>query len=128
MACSSSAGTFFAVFYSGRLICTSGWSRLNVVETTKKISKMVKISTSETMMMDGARRFLTANFIGRNVDLASRHRRGRRRDRLGWGHGLSRRYRPRPYLRRDPAVIKLGKQIGHQRFHFDREHFHFFRK
>src|SRR6266849_10503576 len=125
MAWSSSAGTFFAVFDSGRLICTSGWSRLKVVETTKKISRMVKISTSETMMMDGARRLRTANFIGRDLDLALRHRRGRGRDWLRWGHWLSRRYLLRPRLRRQAPVITFGKKIGHERFHFDGEHFHF---
>src|SRR6266513_877135 len=37
-ACSNSDDALVAVFASGKLICTSGWSRLNVVETTKKIS------------------------------------------------------------------------------------------
>src|SRR5207248_7938619 len=40
MACSSSAGAFVAVFDSGKLICTSGWSFLNVVETTKKMRRI----------------------------------------------------------------------------------------
>jgi hypothetical protein len=34
-----------------------------VVETTKKIRRMVRISTSETIMIEGARRFRTAKFI-----------------------------------------------------------------
>src|SRR5947209_13353085 len=63
IACSSSAGAFVAVFDSGKLICTSGWSFLKVVETTKKIRRMVRISTSETIMIEGARRFRTAKFI-----------------------------------------------------------------
>jgi hypothetical protein len=63
MACSSSAGFFVAVFDSGKLICTSGWSFLNVVETTKKISKMMRMSTSDTMIIVGARLFRTAKFI-----------------------------------------------------------------
>src|SRR5205814_5748341 len=62
-ACSSSAGALVAVFDSGKLICTSGWSFLNVVETTKKISRIVRMSTSETIMIEGARRFRTAKFI-----------------------------------------------------------------
>src|SRR5437899_5128120 len=61
--CSSSAGSFFAVLDSGKLIWTSGWSFLNVVETTKKISRMIRISTSEMMIMRGARRFRTAKFM-----------------------------------------------------------------
>src|SRR5207248_11470638 len=73
IACSSSAGAFVAVFDSGKLIFTSGWSFLNVVETTKKIRRMVRISTSETIMMEGARRLRTANFT--DVDRPSRHRR-----------------------------------------------------
>jgi hypothetical protein len=36
---------------------------LKVVETTKKMSRIVRISTSETIMMDGARRLRTAIFI-----------------------------------------------------------------
>src|SRR6266542_2810102 len=48
---------------SGKLIWTSGWSFLNVVETTKKISRMIRISTSETIIMRGARRFRTAKFM-----------------------------------------------------------------
>src|SRR5438105_8001402 len=88
IACSNSAGAFVAVFDSGKLIFTSGWSFLNVVETTKKIRRMVRISTSETMMMEGARRLRTANFT--DVDLTSRHWRDfgscglSRRDGLGW--------------------------------------------
>src|SRR5439155_27337555 len=74
MAGSSSAGVLVAVFDSGKLICTSGWSLLNVVETTKKIRRIVRISTSETIMIDGARRLRTANFTD-DADLASRHRR-----------------------------------------------------
>src|SRR5207244_881233 len=57
------AGSFFAVLDSGKLIWTSGWSFLNVVETTKKISRMIRISTSETIIMRGARRFRTAKFM-----------------------------------------------------------------
>src|SRR5437870_1246305 len=86
-ACSSSACALVAVFDSSKLIFTSGWSFLNVVETTKKIRRIVRISTSDTMMMEGARRLRTANFT--DVDLASRHWRDfggcglSRRDRLG---------------------------------------------
>jgi hypothetical protein len=36
-----------------------------VVETTKKMSRIVRISTSETIMMEGARRFRTAIFMMR---------------------------------------------------------------
>jgi hypothetical protein len=51
IASSFSDGAFvMAVCDSGRLICTSGWSFLKVVETTKKISRIVRISTSETMI------------------------------------------------------------------------------
>jgi hypothetical protein len=34
-----------------------------VVETTKKINRMMRISTSETMIIRGARRFRTAKFM-----------------------------------------------------------------
>ena len=46
------------------------------------------MSTSETMMIDGARRLRTANFT--DVDLASRHRRDFRRRGLGGRDGLDR--------------------------------------
>ena len=36
---------------------------MKVVETTKKMRRMVRISTSETIMMEGARLFRTAKFI-----------------------------------------------------------------
>src|ERR1043166_337270 len=79
---SSSPGAVVAVFDSGKLICTSGWSFLNVVETTKKIRRIVKMSTSETIMIDGARRLRTANFT--DVDLALRHGRDFRRSGVRW--------------------------------------------
>src|SRR5207253_1519837 len=113
IACSNSAGAFVAVFDSGRLIFTSGWSFLKVVETTKKIRRIVRMSTSDTMMIDGARRLRTANFT--DLDEGSRHRRDL------WGRGLGRRDRLRRcslHLRlsgtQDTAVITLRKQIGHQ--------------
>src|SRR2546430_11243211 len=63
-----------------------------------------------------------------DMSIFLRHRRGSRYYRLGWRYWLGRRYRLRPYLWRQPAVITLGKKIGHERFHFHGEHFHFFRK
>src|SRR4029453_16376229 len=125
-ACSSSAGVLVAVFDSGRLICTSGWSFLNVVETTKKISRIVRMSTSETMMIDGARRLRTANFT--DVDLGSRHGRDFRRGRLGGRHRLGRSLDLRLAGAEDTAVVTLRKQIGHQRFHFHGENFYLLRK
>jgi 2-C-methyl-D-erythritol 4-phosphate cytidylyltransferase len=65
-----------------------------VVETTKKMSRIVKMSTNDTMMIDGARFFLTANFIAQNVDLFSRDR------------GAGRRYLPlRDHFARHSTVV-----------------------
>src|SRR3979411_2699404 len=74
---------------------------------------MVRISTSETIMMEGARRFLTANFMAR-ARTGSRDRCARRHHRRFWRGGLP----------GDAAVIEFGEQISHERFHFYRQHFH----
>src|SRR5215471_17014002 len=110
IACSSSLGRFSAVLDSGRLICTSGWSFLNVVETTKKISRMMRISTSETMMMTGARRFRTEKFMRSEASRASRD----------GGRDL----RSLVFARSAP-VIAFVDQLDDERFHLDRHHFHF---
>src|SRR5690242_3204445 len=102
--CSSSAGAVVAVFDSGRLIFTSGWSFLKVVETTKKIRRMVRISTRETMMMDGARLFRTANFMNQMTTYASRHRRDFRRRWLRRRDGL-RRHRDRGFAGSGDATV-----------------------
>src|SRR6266550_7035139 len=109
IACSSSLGFFCAVLDSGRLICTSGWSFLNVVETTKKMSRMMRISTSETMMMSGARRFRTEKFMRSDASRASRD--GCRNLR---------------YLvfARGAAVIAFVDQLDDERFHLHGHHFH----
>src|SRR5436309_11986117 len=121
IAWSSSAGRFCAVFDSGKLIWTSGWSFLNDVETTKKIRRMIRISTSETMIMRGARRFRTAKFMCSDVPRVSGNRRRNRYLRGG-------RYACRPKLARGAAVIAFVNQLDHQRFHLHRHHFYFSRK
>src|SRR6058998_3562115 len=121
IAWSSSAGGFCAVFDSGKLIWTSGWSFLNDVETTKKIRRMIRISTSETMIMRGARRFRTAKFMCSDVPRVSGYRCRNRYLRGG-------RYVCRPELARGAAVIAFVNQLNHQRFHLHRHHFYFSRK
>src|SRR6266403_4859619 len=121
IACSSSPGRFCAVLDSGRLICTSGWSFLKVVETTKKMSKMIRISTSETMIMRGARRFRTAKFMCSDAPCLSRYRRWNRYVYTG------RRFCPFKFARR-AAVIQFINQLDDQRFHLHRHHFYLSRK
>src|SRR5438105_2422662 len=77
---------------------------------------MVRISTSETIMIEGARRFLTANFMFPDR-FASRYGSARRR-------GGPRRRQPTLHA----SVIKFREKIGHEGFHLDREHFHLLRK
>src|SRR6266481_6496325 len=117
IACSSSPGCFWAVLDSGRLIFTSGWSFLKVVETTKKMSKMIRISTSETMIMRGARRFRTAKFMCSDAPCVSRYRRWNRYVYTG------RRFCPFKFARR-AAVIQFINQLDDQRFHLYRHHFY----
>ena len=47
-----------ALFDSGSLMMTEGCARLKVVVTITKMSRIAKISISETMMTCGMRRFL----------------------------------------------------------------------
>src|SRR6266487_1325633 len=117
IACSSSPGRFCAVLDSGRLICTSGWSFLKVVETTKKMSRMIRISTSETIIMRGARRFRTAKFMCSDTPRVSRYRRRNRYVYTG------RRFCHLKSARR-AAVIQFINQLDDQRFHLYRHHFY----
>src|SRR3954471_3326301 len=82
------------------------------------MSRIVRISTSETMMMEGALLFRTAIFMATRPDRASHQRRARRHGRTNGA----------PFLAAGPAVVTLGNQVGDDRFHLNREHFDFLRK
>src|SRR5437016_14625043 len=70
---------------------------------------MMRISTSETMMMTGARRFRTEKFM-RNASRASRDGGGDLRCLV---------------FARTAAVVAFVDQLDYERFHLDRHHFHF---
>src|SRR6476646_9113773 len=78
------------------------------------MSKMMRISTSETIMMEGERRLRTAKFMsarsgGQYLRSGSHSHRGRR---FLWA----------------AAEITFSDQFHHQRFYFHRHHLYLFRK
>src|SRR5206468_6800187 len=87
----------------------------------KKMSKMIRISTSETIIMRGARRFRTAKFMCSDTPRVSRYRRRNRYVYTG------RRFCHLKSARR-AAVIQFINQLDDQRFHLHRHHFYFSRK
>src|SRR6266496_2813663 len=121
IACSSSDGRFCAVLDSGKLIWTSGWSFLNVVETTKKIRRMIRISTNETIMMVGALRLRTMKFIAWGAPSVSHYWRRRRLC-------CQRRRFCRHHFAGGAPIVAFADQLDDKSFHFHRHHFHFLRE
>src|SRR5438552_2799890 len=74
-----------------------------------KIGRMMRISTSETMMMTGARRFRTEKFMRSDSSRASRDGCRNRRCLV---------------FARGAAVIAFVDQLDDERFHLHGHHFH----
>src|ERR1043166_6295896 len=85
------------------------------------MSRMMRISTSDTMMMSGARRFRTAKFIASTAERGLADRRRNRRRRRRW------QFRRHKFAR-GATVITLVQQFDHEGFHLHRHRFHFSRK